>query len=162
MLLFGNGLIEIKYKNNGVLPLKNSLGIIILSSIFTVLLNCIAKIFWLTKSDVKSTKEKKKNNDTQGTCLNQLEKTIKRKTIIYFIIIFFFTLLIWYFVTAFCAVYTQCQKNLFFNAFMSCLIIMIYPIPLCYVITKCRFEGIKKENENLFFIGHLLQKIIMY
>ena len=160
MLLFGNGLIEIKYKNNGVLPLKNSLGIIILSSILTVLLNCIAKIFWLTKSDVKSTKEKIKNNDKQG--LNQLEKTIKRKTIIYFIIIFFFTLLIWYFVTAFCAVYTQCQKNLFFNAFMSCLIIMIYPIPLCYVITKCRFEGIKKENENLFFIGHLLQKIIMY
>ena len=89
-------------------------------------------------------------------------KKMIKKTNKYFIVIFIITIGIWYFGTAFCSVYNQCQKNLVFNVFMTWLIIMIYPIPLCYAFTKCRYEGINKQNETLFKIGDYLQKIIMY
>ena len=85
-----------------------------------------------------------------------------KKTNKYFIVILIITLVISYFGIAFCSVYNQCQKNLVFNVFMTWLIIMIYPIPLCYAFTKCRYEGIHKLNETLFKIGDYLQKIIMY
>ena len=161
-IFFNNGLIEAIYKNKGGLSFGKSFGFIILSSICTVLLNCIAKIVGLTKKEVKDKKKKLKESKQQQKKDEVFEIKMIKKTNKYFIVILIITLVIWYFGIAFCSVYNQCQKNLVFNVFMTWLIIMIYPIPLCYAFTKCRYEGIHKQNETLFKIGDYLQKIIMY
>ena len=135
--------------------MNKAIGWIFLAAFLTVILNCIAKIFGLTKRDVDQSKSNPNFNKTDFYSL------VLKRTIIYFIICLIFTLFIWFMGMSFCAIYTKCQKNLVFYIFMTWLLIMLYPIPLCAFIALCRFLGLKYNLKTLYTISKGLQWIIM-
>jgi hypothetical protein len=155
IMLFGNKLINSIYENKGKLTMNKAIGWIFLAAFLTVILNCIAKIFGLTKRDVDNSKK------DPNFKKEDFYKLVFKRTIIYFIIILVLTLFIWFFGISFCAIYVKCQRNLVFYIFMTWLLIMIYPFPLCAIIALCRFLGLKYNSKPLFTISKGLQWIIM-
>ena len=92
VMFFGNKLIKAIYENKGGLSMKNAIGWIFLSSFLTVVLNCIAKFFGLTKRDVDNAKKDPNFNNEEFSDL------IFKRTIIYFNCLFsfyFFYLVFW-------------------------------------------------------------------
>ena len=67
-------------KNKGKLTMNKAIGWIFLAAFLTVILNCIAKIFGLTKRDVDQSKSNPNFNKTDFYSL------VLKRTIIYFII----------------------------------------------------------------------------
>ena len=155
VMFFGNKLIKAIYENKGGLSMKNAIGWIFLSSFLTVVLNCIAKFFGLTKRDVDNAKKDPNFNKEEFSDL------IFKRTIIYFIVCLVFTFFIWYFGMSFCAIYSKCQKNLIFYIFMTWLFIMIYPFILCAIVTLFRYIGLKKKIKAFYTISKGIQWIIM-
>ena len=156
LMFFGNKLIEEIYKNKGGLTMNKAFGWIVLAVVLTVILNCIAKYFGLTKRDVVNGKKQKENfNDEEFSSI------VFKRTLIYFIVILIITLFIWYFGISFCGIYRDCQKKLVFYIFMTWLLIMLYPIPLCLVVALCRYIGIKKQIKGFYTFSKGMQWIIM-
>ena len=92
VMFFGNKLIKAIYENKGGLSMKNAIGWIFLASFLTVVLNCIAKFFGLTKRDVDNAKKDPNFNNEEFSDL------IFKRTIIYFNCLFsfyFFYLVFW-------------------------------------------------------------------
>ena len=155
VMLFGNKLIKEIYENKGGLTMNKAFGWIVLSTVLTVILNCIAKIFGLTKRDVDNAKKDKEHfNDEQFSSL------VFKRTIIYFIVCIVFTLFIWYFGLSFSAIYKECQTKLVFYIFMTWLLIMLYPILLCLLVAIFRHIGLKKQIKGLFTFSKGIQWII--
>ena len=155
VMFFGNKLIKAIYENKGGLTMNKAFGWIVLSTVLTVILNCIAKFFGLTKRDVDNAKKYKDNFDVE-----KFSSIIFKRTIIYFIICIIITLFIWYFGLSFCAIYKECQTKLVFYIFMTWLLIMLYPILFCLLVALCRYIGLRKQIKGLFTFSKGLQWII--
>ena len=155
IMFFGNKLIKEIYENKGGLTMNKAFGWIVLSTVLTVILNCIAKIFGLTKRDVDNAKKDKEHFNYE-----QFSSLVFKRTIIYFIVCIVFTLFIWYFGLSFCAIYKECQTKLVFYIFMTCLLIMLYPILLCLLVAIFRHIGLKKQIKGLFTFSKGIQWII--
>ena len=156
VMLFGNKLINSIYENRGKLSMNKAIGWIFLAAFLTVILNCIAKIFGLTKRDVD--KAKNGHNFNKEDFFNLVYKP----TIIYFIVIIIITLFTWFYGMSFCAIFTKCQRNLVFYIFMTWLLIMLYPIPLCAFIALLRYLALKYHVKYLFKMSKALQWIIFF
>ena len=155
VMFFGNKLIKAIYENKGGLTMNKAFGWIVLSTVLTVILNCIAKFFGLTKRDVDNAKKYKDNFDVE-----KFSSIIFKRTIIYFIICIIITLFIWYFGLSFCAIYKECQTKLVFYIFMTWLLIMLYPILFCLLVALCRYISLRKQIKGLFTFSKGLQWII--
>ena len=155
-MLFGNKLIKAIYENKGKLTMNKAIGWIFLAAFLTVILNCIAKIFGLTKRDV----DKAKNGHNFNK--EDFSNLVYKRTIIYFIVIIIITLFTWFYGMSFCAIFTKCQRNLVFYIFMTWLLIMLYPIPLCAFIALLRYLALKYHVKYLFKMNKALQWIIFF
>ena len=114
------------------------------------------KIFGLTKRDV----DKAKNGHNFNK--EDFSNLVYKRTIIYFIVIIIITLFTWFYGMSFCAIFTKCQRNLVFYIFMTWLLIMLYPIPLCAFIALLRYLALKYHVKYLFKMSKALQWIIFF
>ena len=85
--------------------MNKAIGWIFLAAFLTVILNCISKIFGLTKRDV----DKAKNGHNFNK--EDFSNLVYKRTIIYFIVIIIITLFTWFYGMSFCAIFTKCQRN---------------------------------------------------
>ena len=91
-----------------------------------------------------------------------LIKKLKIKYVLYNIITIFFNFIFWYYITAFCAIYSIIQINMIKDSLMSFLLNISYSIIFCMITTFIRHFSLKKENKLnkfLYFISWIVSLI---
>ena len=117
---------------------------IIYSSLISACINMLLKNLSLSEKNLL----KLKQEADIKTALKQ-SKSIRRCIIVNFLIFFIFCnillLFFWYFITCFCAVYTNSQKALFKDTFLSFGLSMLYPFGLCLMPGWFRIPALRNK-----------------
>ena len=147
--------------DNGELDFLYQIPQILYSSIISSVINKILKILSLSEAQILSIKKEKtfKNRTIKA---NKILKCLRIKFIIFFIISFLLSFIFWYFISGFCAVYTNTQIILIENTFISFGVSMIYPFGLNLLGGIFRIPALRapKKNKQCLYKFSLLVSII--
>ena len=114
------------YVENGKYNIVNQIPQMIYSLIITTTINAGLKFISLSGRNILLIKQQ----ETIEMALiksREVEKCIKLKFILFYFISFIFFIFYWYFISCFCAVYSNTQKILIHDTLFSFLTSMIYP-----------------------------------
>jgi len=156
-------------KNLFLFTFSNNLTIILLSTLigfifltlFTNLSNSTNKIrdlFMKEEEKIKNNKKYILTDKKRKKILNNIENILKRhkiKVIVLLVIEVSFILFFWYYVTAFCHVYSKTQMSWLFNSFLSILSRLV--IELLYSLGFAKLYIISIESNM-----HCLYKIVLF
>ena len=140
-------------QENGSYNLSTQISKILYSAIISAFINFLVEILALSHNDII----KLRYNKDIGNALKEEPKLIKKlkiKYILYFIMAIFFNILFFYYITAFCAVYSIIQIHMISDSLMSFLLSTSYSIVLSMISSIIRVSSLKKENKyrHLFYI----------
>ena len=79
------------------------------------------------------------------------------KYIIFYVLSFIFLIILWYYLSSFCAVYQNSQFFLIVNSFISFVISIIFPLIYNLIPSLIRVYSLKAKNECLYKTGIILQ-----
>ena len=149
------------YKNNGNLDILKHFEHIIYSSLISSVINILLKQLSLSENNILSIK-KEKNMKLSYKKAEKVKEYLRIKFTIFFIISLFLTLCYWYFISCFCAVYTNTQIILIEDSLMSFGVSMLYPfginlMPGIFRIPALRAK--KQDKECYYKISQLLSLI---
>ena len=91
--------------------------------------------------------------------IKELIDFFKMKIIISVIVMIFVLFFMWYYISAFCAVYKNSQLIFFGNILISFLFSNLFPFVYCFIPTIFRHDGIRDESRLGFFISKIFQII---
>ena len=139
------------YNNNGEYILFNQLPKILYSAFISLTVQKILKLLCMSEKDILKIKEEKKL-----IIAKKKSKDIKRclyiKFLIFFILSFFLMAFFWYFITCFCAVYTNTKIILIKDILLSYGISMIYPFVINLIPGFFRISSLKAEKKDKEFV----------
>ena len=92
-------------------------------------------------------------NDDKRRIMRKINNSMKS----YFILVFILSLLFWYYVTAFCAVYRQSQINWVYGALTSFVISLFIPFILAFINVGLRKISFSCRNEVLYHLARLFE-----
>ena len=124
----------------------------IISFIFENILNFLA----LSEENVLSVKHEKITRNVKRKA-EEVLRTLQMKFLSFFILGFCFLLAFWYYVTCFCAVYTNTQYHLMKDTLISFGTSQITPFGLNLIPGLFRIPAIKSRKEFLYLISKILQ-----
>ena len=107
---------------------------------------------------VLSIKGKKSTLNSKKNVVNRLIT----KFSLFFIFIYILLILFWYYVSCFCAVYTNTQIHLIKDTLISYGLYLLYPLGFCLIPGIFRIPSLDKKNphkECLYKFSSLLQLI---
>ena len=93
------------------------------------------------------------------TLINELIYSFKRKIIISVVVMIFVLFIMWYYISAFCAVYKNSQLLFFENILISYAFSNLIPFVYCLIPTLFRQEGVKEESQFSFTVSKIFQII---
>ena len=160
-LFFTDSTMNQIYRNNGEVNILNHLFQIIYSSLISAVINTIIKHLSLSENNILSIKIIKKIK-LSTTKANEVKVFLKVKFIIFFFISFILTIFFWYFISCFCAVYTNTQIILIKNSLISFCLSMVYPFGISLIPGIFRIYSLrdkKQDKECLYKISQLLSLI---
>ena len=123
------------------------LPIILYSTIISVIFNNILKILSLSQRNILKFKQINETNDMIRKMLQGL-KVFKIKIILFNIIGLIILIFGWYYLTLFCAVYTNTQIHLLKDSFSSFGLSLIYPFGLNLIPSIFRIIALKSKKMN--------------
>ena len=146
------------YSNKGEFIIFNQLPKILCSAFISLTIQKILKLLCISEYDILKIKREKKLIIAKKKS-HDIEKCLYKKFLIFFVLSFFFMVIFWYFITCFCAVYTNTQIILIKDIVISYGISMIYPflinlIPGIFRLTALKAS--KKDKEFAYRIGNLV------
>ena len=94
------------------------------------------------------------------TIKNKEIKCLKIKSIIFFIIGTIILLFFWYYLSCFCAVYSNTQIPLIKDTFISFSLSLLYPFPLTFIPTIVRIPALRKKSTCFYKISRILTFVI--
>jgi hypothetical protein len=149
------------YNDNGMYNIIYQIPQILYSSVISSIINMLLKALSLSEKDILKIKEEKDSASTVKKS-KDIEKCIKIKFSIFFIISLILMSFFWYFISCFCAVYSNTQIILFKDTLISFSISMIYPfglnlLPGIFRIPALRAE--KKDKKCLYSFAQILALI---
>ena len=149
------------YTDNGEMDLLIHLPLIIYSSLISTLVNTILRQLSLSESDILSIK-KMKFMKVSTKRAEDVRTYLRIKIIFFFIISFILIIFFWYFISCFCAVYTNTQIILIKDSLISFGLSMVYPfginlIPGIFRIRALRAK--KKDKKCLYKFSQLLSLV---
>ena len=176
--LYLDDIISKKYKyakNLFLFTFSNNLTIILLSAfigfIFMTLFtnlsnstNSIRNVFLKEENEIKKIKKEKKkikniiNNERKKEIINEIEKILKKhkiKVIILIIIEEIFMIFFWYYVTAFCHIYSKTQLSWLLDSFLSMVSRFIIEILVSLGFAKLYRMSVESNIKCLY-------KIVMF
>ena len=162
-LFFNDDTMHKIYKNKGDFDILGQLPQIIYSFIISSLFSFILEMLALTEGSIlalKRIKSKIKFNRKIGS----LVKTIKIKFCIYFIISSVFLLFFWYYLSMFCAIYTNTQIHLIKDTLLSFILSFIEPFGIYLLPGLFRIPSLanKKNNRKIMYkVSVILQNIFI-
>ena len=150
-LFFQDSTMHKIYEDNGLFDFLYQIPNILYSTIISSLLNIISKRLSLTEKDIIKVKNDKDANDSFENITN-ITKYIFLKTFLFFILIFIFLGLFWYYLSNFCAVFTNTQKPLLKNSLISFGISLVYPFGLNLIPGLFRIPSLKSKKKRPKYI----------
>ncbi len=160
-LLFCDEVISSKYKNGGELKFWESWILSVCSNIISKLFAII--ILQFTEYNIKLeiiTREVKNKNKTKIKLYNyslDVIHKIRKKIYIYFLLQNILMLLFTYYLTIFCALYSESQSALFKNYFIGSFNSLLYSIIISFIITILRIISIVYHKKRWFLISLFFQ-----
>ena len=148
------------YHNDGVLDFISSLPKVLYSFIVTLIVSNLLKMLSNSKKKlmkiIKDIDYKEKYLELMETELNKLRK----KLAIYYTIVFILGLFFFYYISAFCAVYSHSQKYWFFGCLESFALDLASPFAIGLGLTSLRYFGLKRQTRCLYFTAGFLGNIL--
>ena len=146
------------YENNGKYDLLFQIPQILYSSAISSVINMILKLLSLSESNILSLKYEK-NIKKLILKTKEIKRCIVIKFIIFFLLSNLLLIFFWYFISCFCAVYTNTQMILIRDTLFSFGLSMAYPfglnlIPGIFRITALRAE--RNDKQCLYKLSLLI------
>ena len=135
------------YENNGKFNFIFQIPQIIYSTIISIIINKLLKFLSLSETSILELKKEKKRKALNNK-LQHIEKCLKIKLIIYFVLGFSLMLFFWYFISTFCAVYSNTQIILIKNTLISFSLSMIYPFGFSLIPGIFRIPALRAKNQD--------------
>ena len=149
------------YEDNGIFNFLFQLPQIIYSSLVTSVLNIILKSLAISEEKIFDMK-KEKDSEKFKQKAKSLKRNLKIKLIIFLILSSLLMLLFWYFISCFCAAFTNTQLILIEDTLISFILSMIYPFGLKLLPGFMRIPALRannKDNKCLYKISLLLSSL---
>ena len=146
------------YKDSGAFNIIYQIPQILYSSITSSVINILLKTLSLSEKDIIKIKQEK-DVENYSKKSKEIEKCIKIKFIIFFIISIILMLFFWYYISCFCAVYTNTQTILFKDTLISYALSMLYPFGLNLLPGIFRIPSLRAKNKDkkcLYSIGQIV------
>ena len=134
---------------------------IIYSSIISGFLNFIIELLAFSQKSIIKLRFYKNIKDTEKE-IPKLIKKLKAKVIIYYIMTILLSLIFFYYITAFCAIYTIIQTHMISDSSISFLLTMSYNLILSLISSMIRIFSLQKKNKFrrcLYFISWIISLI---
>ena len=160
-LFFQDSTIHKIYEDYGAFNFIYQMPQIIYSTIITSIISLIVKKLALIESNIIEIK-KDKNIIHNSEQLNRKLKWIKIKLNLFFIITFIFSIIFWYYLSCFGAVYKSTQIHLLKDTLLSFGLSLIYPFGLNILPGLFRIPALRKETKvgnGLYIISTIIQII---
>ena len=150
VFFFSDSTMHKVYENNGQYNIIYQIPQILYSSIVSMTINKLLKYLSLSEKSILELKKKNNNNDKSIINGNYklIEKSLKKKLLIYFVLGFLLMLFFWYFISTFCAVYSNTQLILIKNTLLSFSISMIYPFGYSLLPGIFRIPALRAKNQD--------------
>ena len=135
---------------------------IVYSTINSMIIDYATSSLSLSQEDVVDIK-KHKNLKTLDEKAMRIKKSIRIKTILFFVTNFLFILLFWYYLECFCAVYKNTQYHLIKDTLISYGIGIVTPFATFFIPGIFRIPALKKftpRNKKLYKFSKLFQKYL--
>ena len=147
------------YVNNGMDFLEH-LPIIIYSSLISTVVNTLLKQLCLSENDILSIK-KSRYMRVSIKRAKEVKSNLIIKFSFYFIVSFILCLLFWYFISCFCAVYTNTQIILIKDTLISFGISMLYPFGIYLIPGLFRIPSLRAKNKDKLGIYKISQLLAL-
>ena len=145
------------YENYGIFNFIYQLPKILYSTIISGVINAIVKFLSLSEKNILYLKNSKNNVDIISM---KIIKILKLKLLLFFIFIILFLLFFWFYLSCFCAVYTNTQFHLIKDTLISFGISLIYPFGINILPGIFRISALSDQNKNkkcLYIISKIFQ-----
>ena len=148
------------YEDKGKYNIVYRIPQIFFSTIISAIINVLLKTLSLTEKSILSVKQEKdiKNKLEKS---KSIQRNLKFKFLIYFILSIVFMLFFWYFISCFCAVYTNTQFVLIKDTLVSYALSMVYPFALNLLPGFFRIPALKAEKGDKAYQYKLSQYIAL-
>ena len=124
----------------------------IISSLISTIVRLLANLLIVDFPD-----EEEMAKATSAGERRRLLNKINNSTRSFFILVVLLSLLFWYFVTAFCAVYRKSQMNWLYGALTSFAISLVIPFVLAFINVGLRKLSFNCQLEVLFHLSRLIE-----
>ena len=144
------------HEDNGAFNIIYQIPQILYSSIVSAIINILLKNLSLSENNILSIKQEKILRNALRKSKN-IESCITIKFIIFFILSNILLLFFWYFISCFCAVYTNTQMILIKDTLISFGLSMAYPFGLNLLPGIFRIPALKAKNKDKIFLYKISQ-----
>jgi len=135
------------FVNKGKLDLSYHIPQIIYSSLISSFVNTILRLLSLSENNILSIKKERQMNKSYKRA-KEVKAYIRIKFIVFFITSFILTVFYWYFISCFCAVYTNTQIILIKDTLISFGVSMLYPFGLNLLSGIFRIPSLRAKNKD--------------
>ena len=125
---------------------KSQYSRVIYSAIISAFINFIVELLAFTHNNIITLRYYKDIKETENE-IPKLLKKLKIKYIIFYCIIFSLMVIFFYYITAFCSIYTIIQFHMITDSLISFLLTMSYSIILSLISAIIRVFSLQKENK---------------
>ena len=122
---------------------------IILSSLCSFIASIIVRFICLGERDISKVIVEK-NIEKRKALAEKAKKCANIKIIILYISSGCLLFLCWYYVSAFCAVFKNSQKNYLINTLISFIVCNLWPFVTTFIPTIMRRKAIEKKSATLY------------
>ena len=162
-LFFNDDTMHKIYKNKGDFDILGQLPQIVYSFIISSLFSFMLEKLALTEGTILDLKQIKAKIKFNGKIAG-LVKRIKIKFCLYFIISSVFLLFFWYYLSMFCAIYTNTQLHLIKDTLLSFAVSFIEPFVIYLIPGLFRIPSLANEKNNrkiMYKVSVILQNILI-
>ena len=138
-------------QNNGEYDISNEISRVLYSAIISTILSFLAELFSYTSKDFKKIRECKNYKEAE-TFMSNLSKKLRIKIILFFIIGIILNILFFYYLTAFCFIYSNIQIHMISDSLISFLLSISYTLLLTLIPPILRKFSLSKNNKFRHFI----------
>ena len=134
-------------EDNGNFDIIYQIPQILYSSIISAIINMLLKVLSLSEKNIIDLKGEKDPKKVKKDSKN-IRNCLIIKFIIFFVISNLLLLFFWYFITCFCAVYTNTQTVLFKDTIISFILSMVYPFGLNLIPGFFRIPALRDKTQK--------------
>ena len=154
-LFFDDYIIRALYIYKGNASANVHVPNIILSSIFSFIACIIVRCACLNERDISKVLSETHIND-RGEMAKKVRRGSYLKLFILYVISGVLILLFWYYVSAFCAIFKNSQKNYLIDFFVCFIVCNLWPFITCWIPTILIRKALYNSNECLYKLSQIV------